>query len=88
MEFSRASLVAHSKNSARVAGDRGLTLVGKIPWRKIWQPTPVSLPKESHGQRSLAGFSPQGCKESDTTEQLTLLLFMEMESKRQEYWSG
>ena len=40
----------------------------KIPWRRIWQPTPVFLPGESHGQRSLAGYSPQGRKESDTTE--------------------
>ena len=36
--------------------------VGKIPWRRDWQPTPVFLPGESHGQRSLAGHSPWGCK--------------------------
>ena len=42
--------------------------VGKIPWRRAWQPTPVFLPGESHGQRSLAGYSPRGRKESDTTE--------------------
>ena len=36
-----------------------------------WQPTPVFLPGEFHGQRSLAGHSPWGCKESDPTEQLT-----------------
>ena len=41
--------------------------VGKIPWRTEWQPTPVFLPGEFHGQRSLAGYSPWGCKESDTT---------------------
>ena len=34
--------------------------VRKIPWRRAWQPTPVFLPGESHGQRSLAGYSPQG----------------------------
>jgi len=34
--------------------------VGKIPWRRAWQPTPVFLPGESHGQRSLAGYSPWG----------------------------
>ena len=34
--------------------------IRKIPWRRIWQPTPVSLPGESHGQRSLAGYSPRG----------------------------
>ena len=39
--------------------------VGKIPWSKKWQPTPVFLPGKSHGQRSLVGYSPQGCKETD-----------------------
>ena len=42
--------------------------VRKIPWRRKWQPTPVLLPGKSHGQRSLAGYSPKGGKESDTTE--------------------
>ena len=42
--------------------------VWKIPWRRKWQPTPVFLPGKSHGQRSLAGYSPWGCKELDTTE--------------------
>ena len=46
--------------------------VRKNPWRREWLPTPVFLPKESHGQRSLAGYSPWGCEQSDTTEQLTL----------------
>ena len=32
--------------------------VGKVPWRRTWQPTPVLLPRESHGQRSLAGYCP------------------------------
>ena len=44
--------------------------VGKIPWRREWQPTPVLLPGEFHGQRSLAGFHPLGDKELDTTEWL------------------
>ena len=39
---------------------------GKIPWRRKWQPTPIFLPEKSHWQRSLAGYSPWGCKESDT----------------------
>ena len=42
--------------------------VGKIPWRKAWQSTPVFLPGEAHGQRSLTGYSPQGLTESDMTE--------------------
>ena len=46
--------------------------VGKIPSRRKWQPTPVLLPGESHGQRSLAGYSPWGCKELDITERLSV----------------
>ena len=42
--------------------------VGKIPWKRVWQPTPVFLPGESHGQRNLVGYSGWGCKESDPTE--------------------
>ena len=42
--------------------------VGKITWRKKWQPTPVFVPGESHGQRSLAGYSSWGRKELDMTE--------------------
>ena len=45
--------------------------VTKISSRREWQPSPVFLPGEPHGQRSLVGFSPRGHKESDTTEQLT-----------------
>ena len=44
--------------------------LGKISWRRKWQPTPVFLPGKSHGQRSLEGYSPWGLKESDTTERL------------------
>ena len=42
--------------------------VRKIPQRRAWQPTPVFLPGESHGQRSLVGYSPRDRKESDMTE--------------------
>ena len=42
--------------------------VGKIPWRREWQPTPVFLPGESYEQRTRVGYSPWGLKESDTTE--------------------
>ena len=45
--------------------------VRKIPWRRKWQCTPVLLPGKSHGQRSLAGYSLWGYKQSDTTERLT-----------------
>ena len=56
--------------------------VGKTPWRREWLPTPVFLPGEFHGQRSLGGYSPRSRKESDTTEQLTLSLFFPTQ------WSG
>ena len=46
--------------------------VGKIPWRRKWQSTPVLLLGKSHGQRSLVGYSPLDGKESDTTERLHL----------------
>ena len=44
--------------------------LGKIPWRRKWQPTPVFLPGKSRGQRSLAGYSLWGHKESDMTQWL------------------
>ena len=46
--------------------------VRKIPWRWAWQPTPVFLPGESHGQRSMVGYSPWGSKKSNTTERASL----------------
>jgi len=58
--------------SRRCRRTRSDTWIGKIPWRRKRQPTPVFLPGESHGQRSLVGCSPWGCKESDATEQRTL----------------
>ena len=42
--------------------------VRKITWRRKWQPTPVFLPGESHGQRNLADYGPWGLKEPDMTE--------------------
>ena len=44
----------------------------RFPWRRKWQPTPIFLPWESHGQRSLVGYSPCGHKESNTTEWLNI----------------
>ena len=45
-------------------------------WRRRWQPTPVFLPGKSHGRTSLVGYSPWGCKESNTTERLHFTHFM------------
>ena len=55
------------KGSACNTGDLG-SWVGKIPWRREWKPIPVFLPKEFHGQKSLAGYSPWGDKKLDKTE--------------------
>ena len=56
----RTSLVAQMvKASAYNAGDLGsIPVLGRFPWRRKWQPTPVLLPRKSHGQRSLVGYSP------------------------------
>ena len=45
--------------------------VRKVPWRRVWPPTPVFLPGNPHGQRCLVGYSPWGCKESDVTKHST-----------------
>ena len=56
------------KESAWNMGDLGFDpWVGKISWRRKWQPTPAFLSEESHGQRSLEGYSRRGHKESDTS---------------------
>ena len=55
-----------------------------IPWRRKWQPTPVFLPGEFHGQRSLMGCHVCNCKELDTTEQLTLLPFFHLSNYQKE----
>ena len=60
------------KASACNAGDTGdagsIPRSGRFPWKRPWQPTPVSLPEKSHGQSSPAGYSPKSCKEQDVTE--------------------
>ena len=50
--------------------------VGKIPWRREWQLSPVFRPGECHGQRNLAGYSPWGCKESDMTNTFSSLFHL------------
>ena len=52
------------------------TWVRKIPWRREWLPILVFLPGEFHGQRSLAGYSPWGCKVLDMTERLYFTLYI------------
>ena len=54
--------------SRRHKGCKFNPCVGNIPQRRAWQSTPVFLPGESYGQRSLVGYSPWDSKELDTTE--------------------
>ena len=59
------NLPANAKRPKRHSFD---PWVRKIPWRRAWQPIPMFLPGDSHGQRSLVGYSTWGCKVSDMTE--------------------
>ena len=68
MALAVKNLPANSGDIRDVGSIPGEAEVGRIPWRRAWQPTPVVLPGESHGQRSLVGYSLWGHKESDTTE--------------------
>ena len=78
------------KDSTFNVGDTGdassIPWVGKVPWRRKWQPTPVCLPEKSCRQRSLAGYNPWGWKESDTTEQLTLFKIVALRSSFTRLW--
>ena len=65
-QHSQVALVVKNPPSNKRCGFN--SWVRKIPWRRAWQPTPVLLPGESHGQRSPAGYSPWGHQELDTTE--------------------
>ena len=67
-----ASMVAQMVSGCPFRRPRFDPWVRKTSWRRKYQPTPVFLPAESHGWRSLAGYSSWGHKESDMTEQLTL----------------
>ena len=78
----QASLVPHMVKNLPAMQETGSDpWVEKIPWRKEWLPTPAFLPGESHGQRSLVGYTPCDLKESDTTEWVTLSLFIATSKK-------
>ena len=71
--FPGGSVVKNPPTNAEDTGDSGSkTWVGKIPQRRIWQPTSVFVAGKFHGQRSLAAYSPWGSKESDTVERLSI----------------
>ena len=69
LDFLMAQMVKNLPQCRRLRFDHW---VGKIPWRREWLPTPVFLPGEFCGQRSLVGYSPWCPKESDMTQQLTV----------------
>ena len=70
-DFNPSLLYNGVKNLPAMWETRVWSLGQKIPWRREWLPTSVFLPGEFHGQRSLAGYSPWGHKESDMTKRLT-----------------
>ena len=64
-----ASLMAQMVKNLPAIQEMGFdSWIGKIPWRREWLPTLVFWPGECHGQRSLGGYSPWDCKESNVTE--------------------
>ena len=70
--ITRATLVALSVNDPPAIQETQVwSLVGKMPWRRKWLPTPLFLPGKPHGQRNLAGYSPCGCRDLETTEWLS-----------------
>ena len=72
MGFPDGSVGKESTCSSGYTGDVGsIPGLGRFHWREKQQPTPVFLPEKSHEQRSLAGYSPKGCKGLDTTERLS-----------------
>ena len=67
-----ALVVKNPPSNAGDARDVGwIPELGRFPWRSKWPPTLVFWPGKFHGQRSLAGYSPWGCKQLGTTEQLS-----------------
>ena len=74
---SGASLVAQTVENLPAMWETWVWYLDQnIPWRREWLSTPVFLPGESHGQRSLGGYSPWGLKELNTTEGLPLSLIL------------
>ena len=64
------------KNLPAISGDAGdmgsIPGLGRFPWRRKWQPTPVFLPGKSHRQRSLMSYSPRDHKDLDTNKRLSI----------------
>ena len=66
------TVVRNPPANAGVSGEpSSIPGLGRIPWKRKWQPTPVYLPGKSHGQRSLVSYSPWNLKELNTAERLS-----------------
>ena len=61
-------MVKNLSSDAGDSGDTSQSLGWEDPLERKWQPSPVFFPGKFHGQRSLAGYSPQGCRRTETTE--------------------
>ena len=75
MGFPGGAVVKNLPANAGVVRCRFDPWVGKTPWSRKWQRPPVFLPGESHGQRSLTGYSPEGHRELDSTGETLHALF-------------
>ena len=62
VQFPAGSQLSSKEYTYQCRRHRSDPWFGKIPWRRKWPPTPAFLPGESHGQRSLVGYSPRGRK--------------------------
>ena len=78
MEFGFPGGSDSKESTCNVGDPSSIRGPGKSPWRREWQPTPVFLPEEFNGQRSMEGYSPWGHKELDTTKRLTRSLFISL----------
>ena len=61
-EYTKYLILLCKESTCQFRRHRFHPWIGKVPWKRKWQPTPVFLPGKSHGQRSLAGYSPWGCE--------------------------
>ena len=80
MGFPSASAVTNLLSMQGDPGNMGHAFdlwIRKSPWRRKWQPTPVFLPGKSHGQSSLSGYNPWGCKELGMAEGLNRSIITE-----------
>ena len=87
VEFPRKWILTGKESACNVWDPGLIPWVDKISWSMKWWPTPVFLPGECHGQRSLVGYSPWGCEESDMTETNTCSVATSVRGLGQQNWA-